>query len=174
MSEIVDEWDDAAPEPAAGQGPQSDGGSPLTNGKKKGKGRRKGTKEEPPKLVYQTVQEFMGDFLAPTIRRRFNGVTLTWCPRWWAHPEVLIRVTALWRSWEHLRLDPATGMSTWFLHHCDPHLRAIMDASDGPLSHCDVTDGHHGKKRPLPPLPLELADPALWLDPAFSADGANH
>lgn len=170
MTSIADEWDDD-PTPADDD-PQPTGGTTSGGGKRKRKSRRKGKKDEPPPLVYQTVDEFMTEFLAPTIRRRLNGQTLTWCPRWWAHPEVLISVNALWRSWEHLRLDPATGMSTWLLHHCWPHLREIMNAEDGPLSRCNIVDGHHAQK-PLSGLLVEKADPSLWLDPAFSADSGK-
>jgi uncharacterized protein DUF4913 len=168
MTSFVDEWDDGTP--PAEQDPATGGGSPPS--KRKSKGGRKKSKEEPPPLVYQTVEEFVTDFLAPVIRRKLDGQTLTWCPRWWVHAEVLIRVTALWRAWENLRLDPATGLSTWFLNHCDPHMREIMDGSTGPLSKCSVTEGHE-TERPLKALPLERADPAMWLDPAFSADGAK-
>lgn len=34
---------------------------------------------------------------------------------------------AIWRAWEHLRLEPALGVSTWWLNHADPHMRLLMD-----------------------------------------------
>ncbi|MBT2505834.1 DUF4913 domain-containing protein [Streptomyces sp. ISL-98] len=80
--------------------------------------------------------------------------------------EALSRLTALWRAWENLRLDPALGMSTWWLHHAKPHLQDLLDADTGPLSACSP-EGHTAYA--YPPLPLEPADPALWLSPAFSA-----
>ncbi|MFJ8195268.1 DUF4913 domain-containing protein [Streptomyces sp. NPDC096094] len=166
---IVDEWADD-PEPTEETGaasPRSKPGKTKKTGKTK-----KAAKDEPPPLVYQSVNEFMTEWLAPVIRRKIDGQTLTWCPRWWAHPEVLTRVNALWRAWEHLRLDPALGMSMWFLHHCDPHLRQIMDGDTGPLAKCSINDGHE-MRRPLEPLPLETADPALWLDPAFSTEAGS-
>lgn len=39
---------------------------------------------------------------------------------------------AIWRAWEHLRLEPALGVSTWSLNHADPHMRVLMD-KDGSL-----------------------------------------
>jgi hypothetical protein len=32
-----------------------------------------------------------------------------WAASWWEYPEALARIDALWRAWEHLRLDGATG-----------------------------------------------------------------
>ena len=43
-----------------------------------------------------------------------------------------MRLEALWRAWEHLRLDPATGMSVWWRDHADHHMRVLM-ADDGPF-----------------------------------------
>lgn len=161
MSAIPDEWAD-----------DPDTATEQSSGTPRAKGSNKRKKDEPPPLVYATVNDFVTDWLAPVIRRKLDGQTLTWCPRWWAHPEAVVRLTALWRAWEHLRLDPALGMSQWFLHHCDPHLRELMNADTGPLAKCSVTDGH-ASVRPLPPLLIEKSDPAMWLDPAFSADTAS-
>ena len=53
------------------------------------------------------------------------------------HPEAVARVAALWRAWEHLRLDPATGMSIWWRDHADHHMRVLMDPH-GPFYKCDM------------------------------------
>ncbi|MFK0294780.1 DUF4913 domain-containing protein, partial [Streptomyces sp. NPDC090442] len=153
-------------------------GAPASStGKNKGKGkggkargrkggRKKREEKEPPKLVFATVNEFVTDYLAPTIRRNLEGTELTWCPSWWRHPEALQRLTALWRAWESLRLDAAMGMSVWWLQHCDPHLRALMDPNTGPLSACRP-DGHSAYA--YSPLPMEAANASLWLSPSLSA-----
>jgi hypothetical protein len=47
---------------------------------------------------------------------------------------------SIWRAWEHLRLEPALGISTWFLNHADPHMRVLMD-NKGPFKKC-AYDGH--------------------------------
>ncbi|MFY1573276.1 DUF4913 domain-containing protein [Verrucosispora sp. WMMD703] len=109
--------------------------------------------------VYRNVEAFVGDYLAHVVERRLaSGPTsgLNWCPRWWAHPEAISRLYALWRAWETLRVsDPQTGMSIWWRDHLDPHLAALA-AEYGPFSRCDPTK--HTEPRPLP---VELAPPEV-------------
>ncbi|MGW6735240.1 DUF4913 domain-containing protein [Streptomyces sp. NPDC055013] len=143
MPGITDEWAD---DPLTPQEPTATGGPGSQAEKAPKKNKKKKEKDQPPPLVYQTVNEYMTEWFAPVIRRKIDGQTLTWCPRWWAHPEVLTRVNALWRAGEHLRLDPALGMSMWFLHHSDPHLRQIMDGDTGPLAKCSIIDGHEMRR----------------------------
>src|ERR687885_17687 len=64
----------------------------------------------PPQLFYASLDEFVREQLAPMYRRALDGTQRTWCPEWWRHAEAISRLEALWRAWEHLRLDPATGM----------------------------------------------------------------
>ncbi|WP_372697705.1 DUF4913 domain-containing protein [Arthrobacter sp. JSM 101049] len=33
---------------------------------------------------------------------------------------------ALWRAWEHLRLDPTTGRSVWWKGHTDVHMAVLL------------------------------------------------
>ncbi|GAA0438982.1 DUF4913 domain-containing protein [Streptomyces luteireticuli] len=164
MDPFADEWADddatahppAAPEtkPAAAAGPA------------RAKRRRPARKQQPPReLVFPTVKHFVEDYFAEVIRRNLHG-SATWCPRWWAHTEALLRLTAVWRAWEHLRHDPALGMSNWMLQHADPHLRVLMDRDNGPFSACSP-EGH--SRYAYEPLPLEPADPAMWLSPSLSA-----
>lgn len=47
---------------------------------------------------------------------------------------------SLWRSWEYLRLEPALGVSTWFLNHAGQHMRVLMD-KEGHFKKC-AYDGH--------------------------------
>jgi hypothetical protein len=46
----------------------------------------------------------------------------------------------IWRAWEHLRMEPALGLSTWWLNHADPHMRVLMDKK-GRFKKC-AYDGH--------------------------------
>ncbi|MCZ2404922.1 DUF4913 domain-containing protein [Paenarthrobacter sp. Z7-10] len=55
-----------------------------------------------------------------------SGAAFVWCPEWYKHPEALIRMEGIWRAWEHLRMEPALGVSTWWLNHADPHMRILM------------------------------------------------
>ena len=64
----------------------------------------------------------------PMYRRALDGTQRTWCPEWWRHAEAPSRLEALWRAWEHLRLDPATGMSVWFRDHADHHMAGCSTA----------------------------------------------
>ncbi|MGC4853769.1 DUF4913 domain-containing protein [Micromonospora sp. DT4] len=104
--------------------------------------------------VYRNVEAFVGDYLAHVVERRLaSGPTsgINWCPRWWAHPEAISRLYALWRAWETLRVsDPQTGMSIWWRDHLDPHLAALA-AEYGPFSRCGPDK--HTEPRPLPVEP---------------------
>lgn len=87
-----------------------------------------------------------------------DGGGCTWCPEWWRHAEAISRLEALWRAWEHLRLDAATGISLWFRDHADPHMAMLLDA-DGPFKRCSPTKGHG---RELDPLPLREPPAGLF------------
>jgi hypothetical protein len=92
-------------------------------------------------LVYRSLHLFVAELLLPTYRRKVDGRSLTWCPRWEQHPEAVVRLEALWRSWEHLRLDPALGISVWLRDHLDHHYPILLDPH-GPFRGCSLTRGH--------------------------------
>jgi hypothetical protein len=46
-------------------------------------------------------------------------------------------VEALWRAWEHLRLDGATGISVWWSDHADHHMNMLLNP-DGPFRQSDM------------------------------------
>lgn len=68
------------------------------------------------------------------------------------------RLTALWHTWENLRLAGGESMSTWWIYHLDGHLRAIMDPERGPFQACH--EKHSDKLAPLAcaKLPAEWAE----------------
>lgn len=108
------------------------------------------TAEEPAtELYFPTVLAFVTQHLAPTYRRSLSANSATWCPEWWKHAEAIARLEALWRAWEHLRLDPATGISVWFRDHADHHM-AILLSADGPFKGCSPDKGHSQRLDPLP------------------------
>lgn len=113
---------------------------------------------QPPVLFYGSVEEFVRDRLVHLFARSPES-GLAWCSQWWRHAEALVRLDSMWRAWEHLRHDPATGMSNWWLHHADPHMRVLMDPVTGPFAHC--TNGVHDG---LPPLPHDAPPPSLFSD----------
>lgn len=61
-----------------------------------------------PTLYYGSVDEFLREYLRNVYRRKIDGKTRVWAARWWEYDEAVIRIEALWRSWEHLRQDPTT------------------------------------------------------------------
>ena len=113
---------------------------------------------QPPVLFYGDVEEFVRDRLVHVYPRSPES-GLVWCPQWYRHVEALMRLDSVWRAWEHLRHDPATGMSNWLLHHADPHMRVLMDPVAGPFAHC--ANGEHVG---LPPLTHDAPPPGLFSD----------
>jgi len=141
MSDSLGEWDDEL------DGTAGDAAEPAE------------AEEDAPELFYANVAEFVGEKLAPTYRRHVNpGGGITWCPQWWKHAEAIGRLEALWRAWEFLRLEGATGMSVWWRDHADHHMSVLLSA-DGPFKGCSPDDGHKSK---LPPLPCEEPPAGLF------------
>ncbi|MFF9274287.1 DUF4913 domain-containing protein [Streptomyces griseosporeus] len=109
-------------------------------------------------LHYANVNEFVTDRLAYLLTPPAPGSGRAWCPEWYRHAQALSRLDALWRAWEMLRFDSALGMSNWWLHHADPHWRALTDPVTGPFAHC--AGGH----RVPEPLPLMTPPDGLFVD----------
>lgn len=129
-------------------------------------------KTEPaePELVFGSVEAFVRDKLAPTYMREVtDSPNRSWCPQWWRHAEATSRLEALWRTWEHLRLDPRTGMSVWWRDHADHHMEKLF-TSDGPFKNCSV---RHGHKDLLQPLPTTPAPPAMFPDARKPSNAAQ-
>lgn len=97
-----------------------------------------------PTLVYGSAEEFLKAQLLPSYIRNINPKKARWCPRWFMHPEAIMRVQSMWREWEHLRLEAGTGSGNWWLNHADPHMRVLLDL-DGPFFNC--VDGHEAPKQ---------------------------
>ena len=126
-----------------------------------------GTKaEEPSTLYYGSVDEFVREFICPVFRRNVGDgqrAEYRWSARWWESAEAIIRLEALWRSWEHLRQDPAVGLSVWLRDHADHHLAVLMSPS-GPWARSRDTAG------PDEPLPYEAPPPGLFIDIRHEAE----
>ncbi|MCT2980602.1 DUF4913 domain-containing protein [Propionibacterium freudenreichii] len=121
-----------------------------------------------PTLYYGSVDEFLREYLRNVYRRKIDGKTRVWAARWWEYDEAVIRIEALWRSWEHLRQDPSTGMSVWWRDHADHHMSVLMDPQ-GPFSAADATASENqcSKGQPLPYTPPPAG---LFPDVRESAD----
>lgn len=124
-------------------------------------------RQEAELLFFTSLVEFVTEYLAPLIRRRLNRSVACWCSSWWQHPEAVARLNSLWRAFEYLRRDEALGLSVWWIHHADPHLRALMDPDYGPFSGCDPREGH--SEYTLDPLPLTEVPPGLLDHDGFTA-----
>lgn len=105
--------------------------------------------------LYPDGQTWMIEWLTPTIRRPLRSGVM-WCPQWWRHPEVVVRLDALWRAWEAARVEGGAGMAMWWDMHFDAHWAAIT-SDCGPFAACK--DRVHSDK--LTHLPFELA-PENW------------
>ncbi len=88
----------------------------------------------PPDPVYGSVEAWVTGQFLPMFRRPLGG-EYRWCREWWQHAEAIVRLTALWHSWEVLRLEPGTGMATWLRDHLDHQLTILLGRS-GPFAHC--------------------------------------
>lgn len=103
-----------------------------------------------PQLFYGSVDEFVREYLSNVYRRAVGGQSsLKWSARWWENAEAISRLDALWRAWEHLRLDPATGMSVWWRDHADHHMAALL-SPNGPFA---TSDDHNRRGDSLPYAP---------------------
>ena len=118
--------------------------------------------EPPPETFYSNPIDFFAELLGPSYVREVNGGSeFVWCPQWYKHVEALTRVEALWRAWEHLRLEGALGISTWWINHADPHMSILM-APNGPFKKC-IYDGHKERNTPeLLSLPHIEPEPRVY------------
>ena len=135
------EWDDQPDLDDVGAGP----GEPLAE------------------LCFPTLKAFVEQQLAPIWRRNLSGNALTWCPEWGATPKRSRASRRLWRAWEHLRLDPALGMSVWVRDHADHHMAVLLGA-DGPFKGRSPEEGKGHSPR-LTALPCTPPPPGLFDTP---------
>jgi len=100
--------------------------------------------EEPPPR-YATLDEFVQEFLLEMLWTDVEVSSKTWCPEWWRHPAAIVRLEALHRSFEHLRLDPTTGISVWLRDHADYHMSLLTDPN-GLFKGCSTNRGHDAQR----------------------------
>ena len=87
-----------------------------------------------PQPVYGGVEEWVTGQFLPMFRRPLGG-EYRWCRQWWRHAEAITRLTALWHSWEALRLEPGTGIASWLRDHLDHQLPVLLGRA-GPFAQC--------------------------------------
>jgi hypothetical protein len=115
--------------------------------------------EEGPQLFYGSADEFVRERLIHMYTRRVGGgnASFRWAADWWRYPEALSRIDALWRAWEHLRLDGATGISRWWIEHADHHMPILM-SGEGPFAKSEDSN------KPGEPLPYTPPPEGLFPD----------
>lgn len=104
-----------------------------------------------PEPVYTALEDWLAGYFLPMFCRTLGG-EYRWCHQWWQHGEAISRLTSLWHAWEVLRLQPGTGIATWYRDHLDHQLPILMGAR-GPFYQCSETshrDPHQAETAPAP------------------------
>lgn len=115
-------------------------------------------REKEPELYYGSVDEFVREVILPMYRRKVGSRgSRRWSAQWWRNAEAVARLEALWRAWENLRLEGATGMSTWWRDHADYHMNILFDP-EGPFGRSE------DENKPGAPLPYDPPPPGLFRD----------
>ena len=114
--------------------------------------------DESPQLFYGSSDEFVQEHLIHMYSRRVGpgNASFRWAADWWNYPQALARTEALWRAWEHLRLDGATGSSAW-IEHADHHMPVPMSI-EGPFAKSEDSN------KPGEPLPYTAPPDGLFPD----------
>lgn len=111
------------------------------------------SEEEIPARRYETLDQFVNEFLVSALWVDLSGQDRIWCPEWWRHTAAVMRLDALHRAFESMRLDPGAGLSVWILHHADPQM-TVLTSPQGPLKGCSVDRGHDADRdRVIPVIP---------------------
>ena len=105
---------------------------------------------------YPTVDEWVEQVYVTTFIR-WESDSVRWCPKWWAHPEAVVRLRALWQTWEVADADTGlAGMANWLRDYLDP-LRVGLHDPAGPFSGC--SSRRHAEQTPMA---TEPAPPGAW------------
>ncbi len=114
--------------------------------------------DDVPQTYYGSVDEFVREKLILSYRRLVGPqASNRWAADWWSYPEAVSRLDALWRAWEHLRLDGVLGASVWWRDHADHHMRALLD-TEGPFM------ASKDQNEPGDPLPYTPPPEGLFPD----------
>lgn len=118
---------ESAPEVEAPQERQDQGETPTASPAPGQAG-----EDDGPKLEYPNVGAWVDDWLLPRFRRELGGSKRRWDPQWWRYEESGGVLEALWQAWEHLRLQPGTGIAVFYRDYFYP-LMDQLTAPDGPF-----------------------------------------
>jgi hypothetical protein len=142
-----------------------DSGPPREPGQT-GTGRDRSADPPVPEPEFDQLEDWVTEYFLPMFRRTLGG-DYRWCGQWWRHGEAISRLGALWHAWEVLRIQPGTGIATWYREHLDHQLLILLGAR-GPFYQCSE-QAHREPHQPT-------ADPAptgWWDHTAALAIGAD-
>jgi hypothetical protein len=103
---------------------------------------------------FADLESWVNGYFVLTFARPAGAVC--WCEHWWDHAEAVVRLDALWRTWEAAALDPVGGVADWLRDYLDPEI-SVLFSSVGPFGDC--RKGAH--VRP-PVLPVSPTPPNWW------------
>lgn len=97
--------------------------------------------EQPTRTArFATLAEFV-EWLATVWEQKISSQSgPMWCSRWFEHPEAVLRLEAMWRSFEAARADPLNGMATWLRDIADHHMSQLTSGTS-PFRRCK-DNGH--------------------------------
>jgi hypothetical protein len=114
--------------------------------------------------LYADIDSWVTDYYCVVFARRLSATT-RWCPRWNEHHEVVVRMEALWRTWEIARLRDELGIAEWLRTELDHHA-PIIHAPCGPFAGC--VDGEHRS-----PTTYQTEAPVMTQELALSSGGVS-
>lgn len=119
--------------------------------------------EERGRPMFDRLDDWVNNWLIPVYVRSLESAEVTWCPKWWLHPEAYVRLDSLWRAWEYHRLQPGTGMAVFLRDYLDHHMVVLL-SQGGPFTGCKPSG--HGEHLPQP-FPTELMPTDRELEAAY-------
>ncbi len=109
-------------------------------------------------LEFDHYVDFAEQWLFPNTAVRIAGTnregTYSWCPQWWRHRPVVVRIAALHDAFETaVASTDGSAMSNFLVHHVDPTVRALLDAVNGPMHRCTLDQHSNVSSLPSTPVP---------------------
>jgi Domain of unknown function (DUF4913) len=124
-----------------------------------------------PEPVYYALEDWLTGYFLPMFRRTLGG-EYRWCHQWWQHGEAISRLISLWHAWEVLRLQPGTGIATWYRDHLDHQLPILMGPR-GPFYQCSETTHREPHQADATPAPDDWWDLGDELDIPIPVPGGD-
>lgn len=108
---------------------------------------------------FPDLESWVHEFFVLAFGRHTEQVR--WCAHWWDHPEAVLRLDALWRTWEVASLDPVHGVANWIRDYLDPNLSELLSAG-GPFALCAGDQHLPTPVLPVTPAPDDFGTPRRW------------